>query len=69
MKGKGDSHHQLPRSGRALERADDLVGDPAAIEVTLLGLNPLLTHEAGVHLAGIECETISDFGNAAVGAG
>ena len=42
------------RAGRALERADQVGGDPPAVEVALLRLHPLVVEPGGVDAAGVE---------------
>jgi hypothetical protein len=44
----------------ALERADDLGRDPAAVEVARLRRHALVVDEAGVHPAGIERDGVAD---------
>src|SRR3954466_5592629 len=44
----------LLRPFSALERAHDLPGDPAAVEVAGLRLDPLAVDEAGLHGPGVE---------------
>src|SRR3954451_8962203 len=51
-RGRGAS--PLLRPFSALERAHDLAGDPAAVEVAGLRLDPLAVDEAGLHGLGIE---------------
>ena len=44
----------------ALERADDPVGDPAAVEAALLGAHDLAVDQAGVDLAGHHRQVVAD---------
>ena len=54
-------------AGAALERADDLRRDPAAVEAAGLGDDELAVDEARVHAPGVERDVVGDRANAGLG--
>ena len=47
-------------AGRAFERAFDVGGDPATVEVARLGLNPFAVYGAFVDAVGVEGEMVAE---------